>query len=98
LQVLAIAPGAQHRQPGARQHDRRHRQKREQRAAERDLAERVGRELPFDDRIAAGEHHRRGDHIGDAARDLVAPRRQHRGLPRLGLLCLGRRFDDAHPQ
>jgi hypothetical protein len=27
--------------------------------------------LPFHDRIAAGEHHGRADHVGDPERDLV---------------------------
>ena len=75
LQMLAIAARAQHRDPGARQDHRRDRGKREQRAEKRDLADRIGLQLPFDDRVDAGEHDRRGDHIGDAARDLVAPRR-----------------------
>ena len=51
LQMLAIAARAQHRQPGARQDHRRDRQKREQRAEKRDLADRVGLQLPFDDRV-----------------------------------------------
>ena len=49
--MLAIAARAQHRQPGARQDHRRDRQKREQRAEERDLADRIGLQLPFDDRV-----------------------------------------------
>jgi len=43
--------------------------------------------LPFHDRIAAGEHHGRAEHVGDPERDLIAPRRRahsgdgHRAAP-----------------
>jgi hypothetical protein len=83
LQMLAVAIRAQHGEPGARQYDHRYREEGEQGASERDLAQRIAFKLPFHDRIAAGEHHGRADHIGDAARDLVAPRNQ--------------RVEDGHP-
>jgi hypothetical protein len=72
--MLAVAVRAQHGETGARQYDRRYGQEREQRAPERDLAQRIAVKLPFHDRIAAREHHGRQDHVEDAARDLVAPR------------------------
>ena len=74
LQMLAVAVGAQHGEPGARQDHPAHREKREGRAEKRHLADRVERHLPFDDRIDTGEHHRRQNHVEDAARDLIAPR------------------------
>jgi hypothetical protein len=68
-------------------YDRSDGQKCEQGASERDLAQRIGGELPFHERIAAGEHHGRADHVGNPERDLVAPgcrshiRDGHRGGP-----------------
>ena len=72
LQMLAVASRPQDAPPGARQYDRRHGQECEQGAPERHLAERIAGELPLHDRIAAGEHHGRTDHVGDPERDLVA--------------------------
>ena len=73
--MLAVPSCPQDAPPGARQYDRRHGQEREQGAPERDLAQRIAGELPLHDRIAAGEHHGRTDHVGDPARDLVASSR-----------------------
>ena len=57
--------------------DRRDGQECEQGTPERDLAQRIGGKLPLHDRIAAGEHQSRADHVGDPERDLIAPRRSH---------------------
>jgi hypothetical protein len=77
--MLAVASRPQDTPPGARQYNRRDRQECEQGAPERDLAQRIGGKLPFHDRIAAGEHRGRADHVSDGERDLVAPRRTHFG-------------------
>jgi hypothetical protein len=77
--MLAVASRPQDAPPGARQYNRRDRQECEQGAPERDLAQRIGSKLPFHDRIAAGEHRGRADHVGDPERDLVAPRRSFVG-------------------
>jgi hypothetical protein len=42
----------------------------------RPFAQRIAGKLPFHNRIAAGEHDGRADHVGDPERDLVAPRRR----------------------
>ena len=90
--MLAVALRLPDTPPGARQHDRRDGQEREQRAPERNLAQRIGGKLPFHDRIAAGEHHGRADHVGDPERDLVAPRSRtgdgHRAGP-TGRMSIG---------
>src|SRR6516225_9830337 len=77
--MLAIASRPQDAPPGAWQYDRRDGQEREQGTPERDLAQRIAGKLPFHDRIAAGEHRGRADHVSDPERDLVAPCRNHVG-------------------
>ena len=77
--MLAVASRPQDAPPGARQYDRRDGEECEQGTPERDLAERIRGKLPFHDRIAAGKHHGRADHVGDPERDLVAPRRSQFG-------------------
>ncbi len=74
LQMLAVALRPPDAPPGARQYDRHDGQECEQGAPERNLAERIGGKLPFHDRIAAGEHHGRADHVSNPERDLVAAR------------------------
>jgi hypothetical protein len=74
--MLAVASRPPDTPPRAWQYDRRGGQEREQGAPERNLAQRIAGKLPFHDRIAAGEHHGRADHVGDPERDLVAPRRR----------------------
>src|SRR5436305_11824295 len=76
--MLTVALRSEDTPSGAWQYDRGDGQEREQGAPERHLAKRIGGKLPFHNRIAAGEHEGRADHVGDPERDLVAPGRRGR--------------------